>query len=189
MKETVSDLNNISSNSSANMNKANNDFRGFVEKTSVSLKEMETVLINQIGSLKQVADMAVANCNLVKSEVSKEIKILDDVFHNHSQKVVLLLENAGNEVKQKTDDIARSVVSSVETINDNIKFGMNSFENVVDAQIGKIDSSIAKYGKDISAFVNILDDRADLLNKKFIKHGEIVNSELDRLMVRSSNLE
>ena len=74
-------------------------------------------------------------------------------------------------------------------INTNIAKGLEGFDSSVDVQIKKVDSSLSKHNHEILEFMNSLDQRADGVIQKFAKHGENIAQEIDRLMVRSSNLE
>ena len=66
---------------------------------------------------------------------------------------------------------------------------MANIDDAVDLQIQKMDEALAKRNKDIVAIIKVLEEKADGVNKKFAAHGELINQELDKLMVRSANLE
>lgn len=189
IKETAGVLKEITSGSAGDMVKANESLKVFVEKTDAVFNDMQTVLSGQTNSLKQVSEMAMANCNLAKTTVAKEIAGMEDVLQNHSQKLGLVLEEVGKEVKEKTEEVTKTAIANIGIINNNIKNGMNNVDDAVDAQIQKIDAALAKHNRDISAFMKVLDEKADGVNKKFTNHGELISQELDRLMVRSANLE
>lgn len=160
-----------------------------VKDTVIALNEMQDVFSNQTASLKQIASMAIANCDMAKNSVSKEVNDLDDVLQNHSQRLALVFEEAQKDVKDKTEELSKLALSNIGLINNNIKNNMNTVDAVVDTQVEKIDAIISKYGQDISAFAKVLDDRTNILNEKLLQYGKVLNQELDRLMVRSSNLE
>ena len=189
MKDMTKVLRDITDGSSIEITKANSDLKAFTDKMTLALNELKSVLVQQSGSIKQVADTAMDNCNLAKNVVSKEISNLEGVLHNHAQKVGLTIEASSKEAKLKTDEIIKSSIENLKLINSNINQGMKNVDESVDLQVKKIDEALAKYSRDISAFVKVLDDRADAVNKKFVSHGELINQELDKLMVRSSNLE
>lgn len=189
IKDTAAVLKEISSGSTNDMTKANETLRAYVEKTDDALNQMQTVLSGQTTMLKQVADTAMANCNLAKTTVAKEIAGMEDILQNHSQKLGLVLEEAGKEIKEKTEEVTKSAISNIGIINNNIKNGLTKVDDGVDMQIQKIDNALAKHNRDISSFMKVLDEKADGVNKKFTTHGELIAQELDRLMVRSANLE
>ena len=132
---------------------------------------------------------AVNNCNTLKNSIASEVSGLEDSLQNHVQKLNLFLEEVGKEAKQKTEEVTKSAISNIGIINNNLKTGMNNIDDAVDLQIRKMDEALAKHNKDIAAFIKVLEEKADGVNKKFTTHGELINQELDRLMVRSSNLE
>ncbi|MBE6453433.1 MAG: hypothetical protein E7017_00920 [Alphaproteobacteria bacterium] len=189
INDTAVLLREVTNGSTIDMVKANDSLKLIAEKTNSTLGEMQTVLVGQANSLKQVADLAMTNCDLAKTTVAKEIADMEDVLHNHSQKLTLVLEKATKEIKDKTEDITKTAISNVGIINNNIKKGFDDVDNVVDLQIQKIEESLTKHNKDIIAFVKVLDERADGVNKKFAAFGENIAQELDKIMVRTSNLE
>lgn len=182
-------LREVASGSALDMSKANDNLRSFVEKTDTTFDDMKNMLVGHTNSLKQLAEQAMVNCNLAKTTVAKEIANMEDVLQNHSQKMALVLEESGQEFKEKTEIATKNALESIAVINQNVKEGLDSVDGAVDLQIQKIDTALAKHNRDLTAFVKVLDEKAEGVNKKFAVHSEIVGQELDRLMVRSSNLE
>ena len=189
MKETAAALKTVTTSTASEMLKTNENLKGFVTKADDALSNMQTVLSGHTTSLQQIAETAVTNCTLAKTTVAKEIALMDDVLQNHIQKLNLVLEEAAKEAKDKADALSKSAVANIGLINTNFKSGINNVNDAVEAQVQKIDAALAKHNRDISAFVKVLDEKADGVNKKFSAHGDLVAQELDRLMVRSANLE
>lgn len=189
MKETAAALKTVTTSTASEMLKTNENLKGFVTKADDALSNMQTVLSGHTTSLQQIAETAMTNCALAKTTVAKEIASMDDVLQNHIQKLNLVLEEAAKEAKDKADALSKSAVANIGLINTNFKSGINNVNDAVEAQVQKIDAALAKHNRDISAFVKVLDEKADGVNKKFSAHGDLVAQELDRLMVRSSNLE
>lgn len=189
MKETAAALKTVTTSTASEMLKTNENLKGFVTKADDALSNMQTVLSGHTTSLQQIAETAMTNCALAKTTVAKEIASMDDVLQNHIQKLNLVLEEAAKEAKDKADALSKSAVANIGLINTNFKSGINNVNDAVEAQIQKIDAALAKHNRDISAFVKVLDEKADGVNKKFSAHGDLVAQELDRLMVRSANLE
>lgn len=189
MKETATALKTVTTSTASEMLKTNENLKGFVTKADDALSNMQTVLSGHTTSLQQIAETAMTNCALAKTTVAKEIASMDDVLQNHIQKLNLVLEEASKEAKDKADALSKSAVANIGLINTNFKSGINNVNDAVEAQVQKIDAALAKHNRDISAFVKVLDEKADGVNKKFSAHGDLVAQELDRLMVRSSNLE
>lgn len=189
MKETAASLKTVTTSTASEMLKTNENLKGFMTKADDALSNMQTVLSGHTTSLQQIAETAMTNCTLAKTTVAKEISSMDDVLQNHIQKLNLVLEEAAKEAKDKADALSKSAVANIGLINTNFKSGINNVNDAVEAQIQKIDAALAKHNRDISAFVKVLDEKADGVNKKFSAHGDLVAQELDRLMVRSANLE
>ena len=182
-------LREVATGSALDISKANDNLRSFVEKTDTTFDDMKNMLAGHTNSLKQLAEQAMVNCNLAKTTVAKEIANMEDVLQNHSQKMALVLEESGQEFKEKTEIATKNALESIAVINQNVREGLDSVDGAVDLQIQKIDTALAKHNRDLTAFVKVLDEKAEGVNKKFAVHSEIVGQELDRLMVRSSNLE
>ncbi len=189
LKDTTAFLKELTATSSGEMARAHENLRQMLEQTGGTLENMQGLLLKQTNALQQVSDTAMTNCNLAKTTVEKEIASMEDSLQNHSQRLSLVLEKAGQETKEQTEAITKAAIANVGIINNNIKNGMDSVDDVVDLQIRKIDEALAKHNRDIMAFIKTLDDKADDVNKKFAVHGELIGHELDRLMVRSANLE
>lgn len=189
LRETAEQLKDINTCSVDDMTTANQNLKDFAENANVTFNAVRGVLEGQTNLLKQISDNAVNNCNILKNSIASEVSGLEDSLQNHVQKLNLFLEEVGKEAKQKAEEVTKSAISNIGIINNNLKTGMNNIDDTVDLQIQKMDEALAKRNKDIAAFIKVLEERAEGVNKKFAAHGELINQELDRLMVRSSNLE
>ena len=189
INEMTSVLRQVTTGSAADIAKANDNLRSFIEQTEEVFGNVANTLSGQTNSLKQITEQAISNCNLAKTTVAKEIAGMEDVLHNHSQKLALVMEESGRELSEKTEDATQRALSNISLINKNIKDGLAGVEGSVDSQIQKIDNALAKHNRDISAFVKVLDEKADNVNKKFSNHSDAIAQELDKLMIRSANLE
>lgn len=189
MKKTAEDLRQTVSGTAEGAVQANESLKNFVEQTNATFNAMHGVLTGQTNLLKQVGENAVDSCDAFKENVAKEIAGLDDVMQKHSQQLYQAMEAAGREAKDKTDEVTKSAISNIGIINNNLKKSMDNIDDTVDLQIHKIEEALAKRNRDIMSFVKLLEDKTDDVSKKFTAHGEVVAQELDRLMVRSSNLE
>ncbi len=189
IKKTADDLQQTVSGAAADTAQVNENLKSFVERTNTTFNAMHGVLTGQTNLLKQVGEKAVDSCDAFKETVAKEIAGLDDVMQKHSQQLYQAMESAGKEAKDKTDEITKSAISNIGIINNNLKKSMGNIDDTIDLQIHKIEEALAKRNRDILSFVKLLEDKTDDVSKKFTAHGEVVAQELDRLMVRSSNLE
>ncbi len=189
IKETSESLRNVTDNSAEDIVKANESLQVFVEKTNASMTAMRNLLEAQIGALKQVADKTKSNSDEMKSTLTSEINEFDEIIQKHGQKLNQILIEAEKTAKEKTDDLAKAALANIGIINNSIKNGMDGIGDAVGVQIGRMDEALVKNNRDIAAFIKSLDDKAENINKKFAAHGELMAQELDKLMVRSANLE
>ena len=189
LKNTSDELKDVSKNSVEDMTKTNDELKNFTDKANTTFNSLRGILEGQTNLIKQVANNALTNCDALKTSITSEISGLEDKLQNHVQKLNLFLDEAGNEAKSKIDDVTKSAISNIGIINNNVKTGLGNIDDAVELQIRKMDEALAKHNKDIVTFMKVLDEKADGVNKKFSAHGELIAQELDRLMVRSSNLE
>ncbi len=192
----ITEISNLSDNLRQITRAANSD----VQKTA---EYMNTIVTNssrtfdeyfenmekQSAHLKQTADMAMTNCNLVKNTMSKEIANLENVLHDQSQRMTLIVEESGREINSKIDEVIQKTEAHIENINVGVEKAINNIDNNVENQIQKLDSSLSKHNHEINAFIKALDDKTDDVNKKFVSYSDNVAQEIDKLMVRTSNLE
>ncbi len=189
IKETSESLRSVTDNSSEDIVKANENLQAYIEKTNVSMAAMRNLLEAQIGALKQVADKTKSNSDEMKSVLAGELSEFDEIIQKHGQKLNQVLIEAEKSAKEKTDDLAKAALANIGIINNSIKNGMDGIGDAVGVQIGRMDEALVKNNRDIAAFIKSLEDKAENINKKFAAHGELVAQELDKLMVRSANLE
>ena len=189
LKETAGLLQNINISSSENIVQANENLKSFTERTNTTFNAVRNVLEGQTNLLKQVADAATTNCDNLKKSVGAEVAELEESLQNHTQKLSAFLDDVSQDAKSKADEITKNAMSNIAVINNNVKTGMANIDDAVDLQIQKMDEALAKRNKDIVAIIKVLEEKADGVNKKFAAHGELINQELDKLMVRSANLE
>lgn len=189
LRETADLLKNINMTSAEDILQANENLKSFAEKTNATFGAIRNVLEGQTNLLKQVADTATTSCDNLKNSVAAEVSGLEDSLQKHSHKLSSFLNDVSREAKAKADEITKSAMSNISVINNNVKTGMSNIDDAVDLQIQKMDEALAKRNKDIVAVMKVLEEKAEGVNKKFAAHGELINQELDKLMVRSANLE
>lgn len=189
IKQTSEDFKTILSGSAEDAAKTGENLKNFVERANVTFNAVHNMLTAQTSQLRQAADAAVNKCENLKETTSKEITSLDDALQKHNQQLYQVLEAAAKEAKDKTEEITKSAVANIGIINNNLKNSMNNIDDTIDLQIQKVNEALAKRNKDIVSLVKVLEEKTDGVSKKFTAHGEMIAQELDRLMVRSSNLE
>ena len=189
IKETAEGLKSVTSSSVYDISSANKVLQEFVEKTNASISQMSQVLTNQTESLQKLSEQASNQCYLAKNDVAKEIANMEDALETHKGKFSQMLSETGQALKTKLEEVSQSAASNLNIMNSHIQDTLNHVDTVVDKQIQKIDDALTKHNNDLSAFVKLLDEQADDVNKKFTEHGEFVSQEVDKLMVRGSSLE
>jgi len=182
-------LRDITSGSAQEIEKSAATLQKFVDQTGQTFVQLKDALEYQTSSLRSVSETAIDNCNLAKTVVAKEISEMDGVLQAHGQKMENLLENCQKEIREKTDEITKTAMSNISIINNNVQSGLNSVDDRVSVQVKKIEESLAKHNSEINSFIKSLDNKAEEVGRKFVGHGEIIAQEMERLMVRSANLE
>ncbi len=171
-------LRQISKNATSDVQKAAENMNIVVNKSNQTFSEYIDAMENQSDVLKRTADLAMSNCNLVKTSISKEIADMENVINDQSQRLTLIVDESGRELGEKIEKAVQNAENNIIYIDKN-----------VDGQIQKISEALTKHNKDISNFIKVLDDNADDINNKFLTHSDNIAQEIDKLMVRSANLE
>ncbi len=187
--QMVENLNKNGSEISTGLAKADQNMKHVIENTSATFEKMQEVIGSQIESLQKLTDTTSSSCFEAKNKISKEITSLEDSLLNHRQSLKLILEESGKEAKNKGDELTKLAISNIGIINNNIKKGLENIEDGVDLQLQKIDAALNKHNKDINSFVKSLSEKAENVNQKFANYGEIVSQEVDKLIIRTANLE
>ncbi|MBQ9235020.1 MAG: hypothetical protein IJ184_00955 [Alphaproteobacteria bacterium] len=189
IKTTAAELKSIASGSIAEMNKSNTELKDFSLIAEKNFNGVQTILNNQIDLLEQVSEKAFESCEGVRSKAASEIADIEEIFKKHISKLENLMGNIAQEVKTKSDDLSKYAEHHISIINNTIKNQMGNVGSIFDEQIHKMNEALAQQNRDISSLNKTIDDRAALVTQKFASHSELINQELDKLMVRSSNLE
>ncbi|MBE6468134.1 MAG: hypothetical protein E7004_06065 [Alphaproteobacteria bacterium] len=171
-------LRQISKNATSDVQKAAENMNIVVNKSNQTFSEYIDAMESQSDVLKRTADLAMSNCNLVKTSISKEIADMENVINDQSQRLTLIVDESGRELGEKIEKAVQNAENNIIYIDKN-----------VDGQIQKISEALTKHNKDISNFIKVLDDNADDINNKFLTHSDNIAQEIDKLMVRSANLE
>ena len=189
IKTSAELLNNIASSSNRDIARANELLQQYNEEAGAGLSKVVEMLEGQTNVLQQVSQSAIENCNMIKKAVASEVVSLENAVDSHSAKLEQVLASSGNMMRGKIDELGKHAADNLNIINGNLAKGLEGLDTSVDAQIKKVDGALAKHNHEILDFMNALDQRADGVIQKFAKHGENIAQEIDRLMVRSSNLE
>ncbi len=192
----INEINNLSENLRQISRTANSDVQKTVEymsnvvsNSSRTFDEYLETIEKHSSQLKQTADMAMSNCNIVKTTMAKEIANLENVLTDQSQRMALIVEESGKDLNDRIDEIVQKTETNIENINAGVENAINNMDNNVENQIQKLGSSLTKHNQEINAFINALDDKTDDVNKRFVLYSDNVAQEIDKLMVRTSNLE
>lgn len=189
IKNSAVELKEIASGSVAEMNKSNQELKNFSQATEKNLNDTQTILNNQINSLGQVSEKAFENCNFVKERVAQEIASLEEIFKKQTDKLSSIMTDMAQEARERSDDLTKSAEHNIAMINNSVKSELSDIGAVFDEQIHKMNEALSQQNRDVNAMIKTIDERSELVSKKFASHGEAINQELDKLMLRSSNLE
>ena len=182
-------LRQISKNATSDVQKVSEDMNKIFNHSSQAFGEYFESMNNHSSILKQTADLAISNCNLIKTTMSKEIVDMENVLHDQSQRLTLIIEDSGRNVSEYIDKMSKKASQNISEINSNIKTGLIDIDKNVDEQIKKLDNSLSKHNHDMNSFIKALDDKTDDVSRKILLNSDIVAQEIDKLMVRGSNLE
>lgn len=189
VKSAAEELKEITSASISGMNKSNSELKNFAQLTEKNFNDTREILTNQIDMLGEVSEKAFENCNFVKDRVAEEITSIGELFNKQTAKLENIMGDMAQELRGRSDDLTQSAEHNISILNNAIKSELGDIATSFDEQIHKMNEALLQQNRDVSSMVKVLDERANAVSKKFASHGEIINQELDKLLVRSSNLE
>lgn len=189
VKNTLSELKNIVADMVANTDKSSSELKNFNQMAVKNFVDTQNILNSQIDLMGQVSEKAFENCESLRDNVAKELGDLQNVLQKHFVEVGGIIVEVGREAKTQSDELVKTISFNIDNIGSAVKKEMRGVAGLFDNQIDKINNSLYKYKDEVSGFVKTIDDRADVVTKKFASHSDFINQELEKLMVRSSNLE
>ena len=189
IKKTVTELKTVAGEAAVEINNSENGLKSFNQMAEKNFSDTREILNNQVNILGQVSEKAFESCNELKNKVTEEISSVTSILNKHYAQIDDAINSIGREVKTQSDEILKVAMSNIGTVSNGIKNELRGMDSMFDEQIDKIDSSMQKHSQEISGLVKTIDDRTDMVSKKFSSYSELINQELEKLMVRSSNLE
>lgn len=189
IKNSSEELKDLFSHVLTNMNKSNDEIKNFNQMTEKTFNDGQNLLNNQIDLLGQVSEKAYESCENLKASVVSEINNLEGTLHKYCDKIENAVSSVSQEAKNKAENLVKLTTNNISDISSAIKNEMQDVEKIFDNQVDKIDIALNKHSKEISSFVKVIDERADVVTKKFASHSDLVAQELEKLMVRTSNIE
>ena len=189
IKSSAEFLHEISDASNHDIIHANEMLRQFNEETTANLNMVSEALNAQSQTLQQISAAAVTNCGLLKKTVSSEVESMTDTMASHTAKLENAITESSQIMRGKVDDLTKRTLANLETINEHVNKGLDGLDGSISIQIKKVDDSMSKHNHELIELISRLDEHADGINKKLSEHGNILAQEIDKLMVRSSNLE
>ncbi len=189
VKSMVDELRQTAEKAVLEMNKSNAELNNFNQMTVKNFTDTQNVLNSQVELLGQVSEKAFENCEALKDQVSGEIVDMQNVLQKHFNQVGEAMSSIVDEVKVQSGNLAKTALTGIEDFSKGVKNELRGVEGMFDTQIGKLEDAVAKQNHTINSMVKTIDDRAELVSKKFNSHSELINQELEKLMVRCSNLE
>ena len=189
IKNTVQELKQTANGAMVEINRSGDELKSFNQMAIKNFTDTQNILNAQIDVMGQVSEKAFENCDALKDKVAGELSDMQDVLQKHLIKIDEAITSVSQETKNKSEEIAKMAMDNVETINNGVRQSFKVVGEMFDSQIDKFDVAVNQYSHQISGLVKTIDERADVVTKKFSSHSELVNQELDKLMVRSANLE
>ena len=189
IKTSAEFLHEISDASNHDIIHANEMLRQFNEETTANLNMVGEALNAQSQTLQQISAAAVTNCVSLKKTMSAEVENMADTLGEHTEKLEKIISESGQVMRSKIDDLSKRALANIETINERVNKGLDGLDDSVSLQIKKVDDSMSKHGHDLMELISGMDEHANNITKKLTEHGTILSQELDKLMVRGSNLE
>ncbi len=189
IKNTVQELKQTANGAMVEINRSGDELKNFNQMAIKNFSDTQNILNAQIDVMGQVSEKAFENCDALKDKVASELSDMQDVLQKHLVKIDEAISAVSQETKDKSEEMAKIAMNNVETINNGVRQSFKAVGEMFDSQIDKFDDAVNQYSHQISGLVKTIDERADVVTQKFSSHSELVNQELDKLMVRSANLE
>lgn len=189
IKDAAGFLQEISDSNTHSMAKANEMLRQFNSEASANLGSLGETLSAQTSMLQNVAQTAIENCGIIKKSVSAEVESLGTVVETHTGKLEKAIAAANEILKAKVDELGKKAADNITVIDSHIQKAVQGLDGSVDVQIKKVETAMGKHNHDLVSLIRTFDDKADDINDKLSVHGSLLAQEIDKLMVRSNNLE
>ena len=189
IKNSAEFLHEISDASNHDIIHANEMLKQFNEEATANLNMVNEALNAQSQTLQQISAAAITNCGLLKKTVSSEVENMAATLENHTSKLENAISESSQVMRGKVDELTKRTLADIATINEHINKGLDGLDDSISLQIKKVDDSMSKHNHDVVELISSLDEHADNINKKLSDHGDILAQEIDKLMVRGSNLE
>ncbi len=189
IKDAAGFLQNISEANSHSMIEANELLRRFTGEAAANLTDLGETLSAQTSVLQNIAQSAVDNCSIVKKSVATEVENLGNLVETHTGKLETAISSVNDALKSKVDELGKKAAANISEIDARIQKAVQGLDGSVDLQIKKVDTVMTRHSHDLVSLIKTLDDKADDVNDKLSVHGDLLAQEIDKLMVRSNNLE
>ncbi|MBE6458262.1 MAG: hypothetical protein E7010_00425 [Alphaproteobacteria bacterium] len=189
LKEAAGFLQEFSNSNNHSMTRANEMLRQLNDDAATNLTNLGEILSTQTSMLQDVSQIAVENCNMIKKSLSKEVENLSSLVDIHSSKLEKSIGSAGEIFRNKIDELGKKAADNIVSIDNQFHKNIHDLDDSVDDQIKKVETVMGKHKHDIIGLMKTLNDNAEEVNGKLSTHGNVLAQEIDKLMVRSSNLE
>ncbi len=189
IKESAEFLHKITDSNAQAMTHANEMLRQYNNEAAARLSGLSETLKEQTSMLENVTQSAIQNCEMIKKSVSSEIKTLGTLVETHSNRLEKSISSANDLFKAKIGELGQKAADNLEDLNTRIQKGLQGLDGAVDGQLKKVDVSMSKHSHDLVSLLKALDEKADEVNDRLSSHSDLLAQEIDKLMVRSNNLE
>lgn len=189
LKEAAELLHNISDANNHSMHRANEELRQFNSEATANLANLSETLDTQTSMLQNIARSAIENGNIIKKSVSTEVEKLGALVETHTEKLEKSIAVANDVLKSKIDELGKKAADNIIEIDNKIQKSVQGLDGSIDTQIKKVDTAMTKHNHDMVTLIKTLDTKAEDVNAKLSVHSDLLAQEIDKLMVRSNNLE
>lgn len=189
IKSSAEVLQQISDNSNHNILRANELLMQFNNESKENLTRVSETLNNQTSMLQRISENAVENCSQLQKTVSGEIKNLDVVLNNQVTKFDSVISEHDRNLQSKISTLSSQAMEGCNLITTTIGKGLGELDNTIAKQLLKVNESMTQYNHDWQTNIRDIDEKTDVVVSKLNNHGSLLAQEIDKLMVRSNNLE
>ncbi len=189
VKSSTELLHQMTDASNRDIAQASELLRRYGEETGANLDKMSGLLNAHSENLKQISEAAINNCGLLKKNVTAEIDAMSAKLDEHSGRLENAISQGNSLMRDKIKELSAHACEQLNLINQTIGKGLSQLDSSVFGQIKLVDSAVAKNKSEIAELMKALDKQTVDISKKISAHGEVLAQELDKILVRSHNLE
>ena len=189
IKSSAQLLKEITDNSNHNILRTNELMMQFNDEANTNLTKVGETLTNQTALLQKVSQNAIENCGLIQKTVGSEVENLGNIINTQVQRMETAVAKHNDYLQNQISIFTDKAAEGCAAINQALEKEVSGFNQTVNDQVAKVDSMIDEQTRNLLENVNKIDDKADTVSAKLANYGSSLAQEIDKLMVRSNNLE